>query len=109
MPPEVVLLATIGATASVFGIYTITHRAFPTWFGGALLWPLVRVTPSVALAAGCAAIVVGITALGFPFVFFAPVGLAAPLTALGIGGASSSLMLVAFATWLSRRPETGRR
>jgi hypothetical protein len=103
VPPEFLLLAVIGAGTTVFGTYTISHRAFPAWVTGPLLWPLARVTPSVAITTGCAAVVAGATSLVYPFAAFAPEAVRPALTVLSIGVAILSLFLVGYATWLSRR------
>lgn len=107
MTPDVVLSYLLGAATVAIGIRTIGRRAFPAWMKGALLWPLIRITPTVAILHGWAAVLVGAAAIAYAFAPFA-----LGLTSVGVYRfalicVTASLLLVLYATWLSRRPEPG--
>jgi hypothetical protein len=109
MHPEVLLLFVAGAVSAVFGAYTISRRAFPAWMTGPWLWPMVRVTPEVAVAEGTAALFIGLASLTYPFVRFAAPEQIRLLTALTLIAAFVSVVLVVLSVWLSRRPEPAAR
>ena len=91
------------------GIFIVAHRAFPKWLTGGLLWPLVVVTPGIASLQGWATLSFGIALLAFTFGPFAPPVALDGLRALAAAGAASGIVLFAYSTWLSRRPEPRRR
>ena len=108
-PLALVLLYLIGGAMAAGGIFIVAHHAFPTWLTGRLLWPLVAVTPAIASLQGWATLCFAIALLAFAFGPFAP-GLAlAPLRVLAGAAAAAGVILFAYSTWLSRRPEPRRR
>jgi hypothetical protein len=109
VPPETIVLLLIGAPSTAFGVYCVANRSFPAWMKGLWLWPLQRITPEVVVAEGWSALVVGLTALAYPFVLLAPTGMQTQLSAVTVGALVAALCLVCVAVWLSRRPEAGRR
>ena len=97
----------LGAGMIGFGIFTVGHRAFPGWVKGIALWPLVNVTPAVAIMQGWAAVAVGVAVLVYAFAPFIAHGLRTGSSLLALGSAGASLVLVVYSTWLSRRPPAG--
>ena len=86
------------------GLYLVMRGTFPTWWQERLLWPLVRVTPTVSHLHGLAAIGLGISILAIVFSSAVPESIAGPLV---VGALLSYLIGVALyllSTWLSRRP-----
>jgi hypothetical protein len=96
----------LGAAILVGGFYVIRHKRFPTWWKGALLWPLVEVTPKVARLQGWAAVAIGasIAAIGLGALLQDITG--GILVIVGMAGYVVGVGLFGYSTWLSRR-ETG--
>ena len=109
--PVAVTLYLVGAASGAFGIYTISHRAFPAWNRGLLLWPLVTITPGVCVTQGWAAVLAGAACVGAGFAPYAPLSTAAPILTIAAACAFAALAFVVYGTWLSRRlpPESPRR
>jgi hypothetical protein len=101
------LLYAIGGAMVAGGIFIVAHRAFPKWVKGALLWPLVLVTRSIATLQGWATVCFGVSILAFSFGPFAPPLAIAGLRALAATTAAAGVGLFAYSTWLSRRPDPG--
>ena len=86
------------------GLYLVMRGNFPAWWQRRLLWPLVRVTPTVSFLQGLAAIGLGVSILGIVLSSAVPEA-AAGLVVLGaLGAYLIALVLFLFGTWLSRRP-----
>lgn len=98
------LLYAIGGAMVAGGIFIVTHHAFPAWVKGALLWPLVLVTRSIATLQGWATVCFGVSVLAFSFGPFAPPLALGGLRALAVATAAGGIALFAYSTWLSRRP-----
>jgi len=90
---------------AAFGIRVISHRAFPGWMTGIWLWPIVRVTPAIATLCGWAMVLLGVAAVAGAFATFTTVLSSAAAYALALASAATSLLLAAYATWMSRRPQ----
>lgn len=101
------LLYAIGGAMVAAGIFIVAHHAFPAWIKGALLWPLVLVTRTIATLQGWATICFGASVLAFSFGPFAPPVAIAGLRALAVTTAAAGAALFAYSTWLSRRPDPG--
>jgi len=99
----------IGGVMCAGGIFIVAHRAFPSWLTGRLLWPLVVVTPLIASLQGWATLCFGIALLAFTFGPFAPAVALDGLRVLVGAAAAAGVVLFAYSTWLSRRPEPRRR
>lgn len=108
-PLALALLYLIGGAMCAGGIFIVAHRAFPRWLTGRLLWPLVVVTPRIAVMQGWATVCFGIAILAFTFGPFAPAVALEGLRAVAAAGAATGVILFAYSTWLSRRPEPRRR
>jgi len=106
-PLILTFLYAIGGALVAGGIYVIAHRAFPAWVQGALLWPLITVTPAIATLQGWASVSFGVAVLAFSFAPFAPAPAIGGLAVLaGVCVAAGSLLFV-YSTWTSRRPSAG--
>ncbi len=98
-------VAYVGAMLLVgAGLYLVMRGTFPTWWQRRLLWPLVRVTPTVAHLQGWAAIVLGASILAIVFTTIAPMVVAGLLVLVALAAYLVGVVLFLFSTWLSRRP-----
>jgi len=86
------------------GLYLILRGSFPGWWQRRLMWPLVRVTPTVAHLQGWAAVGVGASILAIVLTSVAPEGVSGLLVWLAMVAYLAGLLLFLFSTWLSRRP-----
>jgi len=86
------------------GLYLVMRGTFPAWWRSRLLWPLVRLTPTVSHLQGWAAIGLGISVLAIVFTTVAPELVAGVLVVLAMAAYLVGLVLFLFSTWLSRRP-----
>ena len=93
----------VGAALIAAGIYLVLRRDFPGWWQGRLLWPLVRVSPTISYLQGWAAVGLGLSILAITLTAVAPGAIAGLLALLGIAAYVLSLLLYLFSTWLSRR------
>ena len=89
------------------GIYVIAHSAFPAWVKGALLWPLITITPAIATLQGWASVSFGVAVLAFSFAPFAPAPAVGGLGLLAGVSVVAGSLLFAYSTWISRRPSAG--
>jgi hypothetical protein len=97
--------AYVGGTVLIAaGVYLILRGTFPAWWQRRLLWPLVRVTPTVAHLQGYAAIVLGVSVLAIVFTTVAPMVVAGFLVILALAAYLVAVVLFLFSTWKSRRP-----
>ena len=97
--------AYVGGTVLIAaGVYLIMRGTFPAWWQRRLLWPLVRVTPTVAHLHGYAAIVLGISVLAIVFTTVAPMVVAGFLVIFALAAYLVAVVLFLFSTWKSRRP-----
>jgi hypothetical protein len=97
--------AYVGGTMLIAaGVYLVIRGTFPTWWQERLLWPLVRVTPTVAHLQGWTAIVLGASILAVVFTTVAPMIVAGFLVVFALGAYLVALVLFLVSTWLSRRP-----
>jgi hypothetical protein len=97
--------AYVGGTVLIAaGVYLILRGTFPAWWQRRLLWPLVRVTPTVAHLQGYAAIVLGVSVLAIVFTTVAPMVVAGFLVVLALAAYLVAVVLFLFSTWKSRRP-----
>lgn len=104
-PTVLVFLYLIGGAMVAGGIYVIAHSAFPSWIRGKLLWPLITVTPAIAMLQGWASVSFGVAVLAFSFAPFAPAAAIDGLRALAGVGVAAGSVLFAYSTWISRRPQ----
>jgi len=104
-PTALLFLYLIGGAMVAGGIYAIAHRALPSWIRGSLLWPLVTVTPAIAVLQGWASVSFGAAVLAFSFAPFAPAGAIEGLRVLAGVGVATGAVLFAYSTWISRRPQ----
>lgn len=104
---SVVFLYVTGAAMIALGIRIISRQAFPGWMKGVWVWPLERITPRVAVFNGWAAVLVGAAAIAATFATYVTAINTSVVFALALICAAASLLLVAYSTWLSRRPEPG--
>ena len=97
--------AYVGGTMLIAaGVYLIMRGTFPTWWQRRLLWPLVRVTPTVAHLQGWTAIGLGVSVLAIVFTTVAPELVAGYLVVVALAAYVVGVALFGFSTWLSRRP-----
>jgi hypothetical protein len=106
VPSDAVLFYLAGGMLIAFGFHIISRQAFPRWMTGIWLWPLIRISAAIVLLSGWASVLGGTAAISYTFARFVPVG-AAWLLGFGIACGATSLLLLLYATWLSRRPEPG--
>ena len=107
MPAVIVFLYVVGGTLVALGIRIISRRAFPGWMKGIWLWPLIRVTPPIAVLSGWAAVLVGAAAIATTFATFETAVTTAAVDGFALICAAAALLLIGYGTWLSRQPETG--
>ena len=97
--------AYVGGTVLIAaGVYLILRGTFPAWWQRRLLWPLVRVTPTVAHLQGYASIVLGVSVLAIVFTTVAPMVVAGFLVIFALAAYLVAVVLFLFSTWKSRRP-----
>ncbi len=97
--------AYVGGTMLIAaGVYLVMRGTFPAWWQRRLLWPLVRVTPTVAHFQGYAAMVLGASVLAIVFTTVAPMVVAGVLVLFALAAYLVAVVLFLFSTWLSRRP-----
>lgn len=106
-PTALLFLYLIGGATVAGGIFVIAHGAFPSWVTGPLLWPLIRVTPSIAVLQGWASVAFGVAILAFSFAPFAPAAAIGGLQLLAGAGGTGGALLFGYSTWMSRRPGAG--
>ena len=98
-------VAYVSGTALIgAGLYLIMRGTFPAWWQRRFLWPLVRVTPTVAHLQGWAAVGLGSSILAIVFTSVAPDGVAGILVLAALAAYLVGLVLFVVSTWLSRRP-----
>jgi hypothetical protein len=93
----------LGAAILGGGFYVISHRGFPGWWKGALLWPLVEVTPKVARLQGWAAVAIGASVLAIGVGALLQDITGGILVIVGMVGYLVGVALFGYSTWLSRR------
>ena len=86
------------------GLYLIRRSSFPGWWQNWMLWPLVRVTPTVTHLQGWAAIGLGGSILAIGFTTIVPDLAGGVLVLLAMAGYLVGAVLFVYSTWLSRRP-----
>jgi hypothetical protein len=98
-------IAYVGGTMLIAaGVYLVMRGTFPAWWQRRLLWPLVRVTPTVAHLQGWTAIVLGASILAIVFTTIAPMVVSGFLVLFALAAYLVGVVLFLFSTWLSRRP-----
>ena len=96
--------AYVGGTVLIgAGLYLVLRGTFPTWWRERLLWPLVRLTPTVSHLQGWAAVGLGVSILALVFTTVAPDVVAGLLVVLAMAAYVVAVGLFLFSTWLSRR------
>jgi len=93
-----------GALLIGAGLYLLLRGTFPAWWPERLLWPLVRVTPSVARLQGVAAVAIGASILVIVFTSIVPEATGGLLVLAAFGAYLIAVLLFLFSAWLSRRP-----
>jgi predicted phage tail protein len=73
---------------------------------GIWLWPIVRVTPVIAVLCGWAMVLLAVAGVAGAFATFTTVMSSTAVYALALTSAAASLLLAGYATWLSRRRQT---
>jgi hypothetical protein len=93
----------VGGALLGAGIYLVMSGNFPGWWKRRMLWPLVRVTPTVAHLQGWAFIGLGasVLAIGFSGIVSEIVGGGLVLLAMVAYVVGAGLFV--YSTWLSRR------
>jgi hypothetical protein len=86
------------------GLYLLLRGAFPAWWRGRLLWPLVRITPTVSHLQGMAAIGLGVSVLSIVFSSAVSESVAGLLVVSALLCYVIGAALFLLSTWLSRRP-----
>lgn len=86
------------------GLYVVLRGTFPAWWQERLLWPLIRITPTVSHLQGLAAIGLGISILAIVFSSAVPEATSGLLVLGSLLAYLIGLVLFIFSTWLSRRP-----
>jgi len=85
------------------GVYLIRHNTFPGWWKRWMLWPLIRVTPSVTHLQGWAGVALGGSILAIAFTAVVPALAGGLLVILAMLGYVAGVFLFLYSTWLSRR------
>ena len=93
----------LGAAMLWIGFYLIRHATFPAWWRRWMLWPLVRVTPSVTHLQGWAGIALGASILAIGFTPVVPALAGGMLVILALVGYLTGVVLFLYSTYLSRR------
>ena len=86
------------------GLYVVMRGTFPGWWQKRLLWPVVRVTPTVAHLQGLAAIGLGASILSIVFTSVVSESMGGILILAALAAYGLALVFFLFSTWLSRRP-----
>lgn len=94
----------VGALLIGGGIYLVMRGTFPAWWQKRLLWPLVRVTPTVAHLQGLAAIGLGVSVVGIVSTSVVSESVDGIVILAALVAYVLALLLFLFSTWLSRRP-----
>ncbi len=93
-----------GALLIGAGLFLVVRGAFPGWWARRFLWPVVRVTPTVARLQGWAALGAGASIVAIVFTTVAPDRVSWILVLAAIGAYGVAVLLFLLSTWLSRRP-----
>jgi hypothetical protein len=93
----------LGGAVLGIGIYLIRHSTFPAWWRRWMLWPLVRVTPSVTHLQGWAGVALGGSILAIGFTAVVPALAGGLLVILAMVGYLAGVVLFLYSTYLSRR------
>jgi len=93
-----------GALLIGAGLYLVIRGKFPGWWARRFLWPVVRVTPTVARLQGWAALGAGASIVAIVFSGVAPERVGGILVLAAIAAYVVAVLLFLFSTWLSRRP-----
>jgi len=86
------------------GLYLAMRGTFPAWWPQRILWPLVRVTPSVARLQGLTAVALGASILTIVLTSIVPQSTGGILVLAALAAYFLALLMFLFSTWLSRRP-----
>jgi hypothetical protein len=86
------------------GLYVLVRGTFPAWWQKRLLWPVVRVTPTVAHLQGLAAIGLGASILSIVFTRVVAETVGGILILAAFAAYLLALALFLLSAWLSRRP-----
>lgn len=86
------------------GLYLLRRGTFPRWWQKRLLWPVVRVTPTIAHVQGVAAIGLGVSILIIAFTTVVSEAIGGVLAVVAMAAYLVAVALFLFSTWLSRRP-----
>ena len=93
----------LGGMVFACGVYLMLHNAFPSWWKGWMLWPLVRVTPTVTHLQGWAGITYGGSILLIGFAILAPTVLAGVLFLTAVLAYLAGTYLFLYSTYISRK------
>lgn len=86
------------------GIFLVLSGTFPAWTRDWMLWPVVRLTPTISRLLGGVAIGLGGSILAMVVSTLVSELTGGLLVLLSIAAYVIGLGLFAFSTWLSRRP-----
>lgn len=98
------LVYLVGGAFLGAGIYLVMSGSFPGWWVRRMLWPLVRVTPTVTHLQGWAAVGLGASVLAIGFTTIVPEIVGGVLVLLAVAAYLAGVGLFVYSTWLSRRP-----
>lgn len=93
-----------GALLIGSGLYLAIRGSIPGWWARRFLWPVVRVTPTVARLQGWAALGAGASILAIVFTTVVSERVGWILVLAAIVAYLVAVLLFLFSTWLSRRP-----
>jgi hypothetical protein len=93
----------LGGMVFASGVYLVLHNTFPSWWRGWMLWPLVRVTPTVTHFQGWAAVTYGGSILLIGFAFLSPAYLAGLLFVAAVLAYLAGTFLFIYSTYVSRK------
>jgi len=93
-----------GALLIGAGLYLVIRGKFPGWWARRFLWPVVRVTPTIARMQGWAAFGAGASIIAIVFTTVASERVSGMLVLAAIAAYVVAVLLFLFSTWLSRRP-----
>jgi hypothetical protein len=93
----------VGGALLGAGIYLVLSGSFPGWWRKRMLWPLVRVTPTVARLHGWAFIGLGASVLAIGFSTIVPELVGGGLVLLAMVAYVVGAALFVLSTWVSRR------
>lgn len=93
----------LGGALLGVGLYLTRQDAFPSWWRTWMLWPLVRLTPTVTHLQGWAGVALGLSILAIGFTPVVPEIVGGLLVLAAVAAYLAGAVLFVYSTYLSRR------